>query len=423
MTQLLSKHPDMFLPGEWPTYYSKCKGVRIEDCDGKKYLDMTSSGIGSCVLGYADSDVNRAVVKQVREGNMCTLNSPLELELADLLVEIHPWADMVRYARTGGEAMSVAVRIVRAASGREKILFCGYHGWHDWYVSSNLASKRNLDDQLLPGIPSKGVPQGLKGTTVPFRYNDLEQFKKSVDKYSGRVAAVVMEPVRHHWSEKGFLETIRRITREKGIILVFDEITSGWRICEGGIHRVLGVDPDIAVFGKGLSNGYPLGAVIGRKDVMKAAENTFISSTYWTEATGFAAAIATIKKYRRLKANETLVKIGGLVQNAWSQLAQEYGISCAAVGIEPLLGLGFQYENEDENLLRMTYTTKRMLEQGILSGRAFYPSAAHRPSHVKQYESALRRVFQEMNRAGNDLDKLRKKLKYGVIRKPFSRLN
>jgi len=162
-TQLLSKRPEMFLPELWPAYYDKAKGCEVWDLDGKKYIDMSTMGVGSCILGYADDDVNKAVKSAVDRGNMCTLNAPEEVELAELLLKLHPWAEMVRYARTGGESMMIAVRIARAKSGKDTVLFCGYHGWHDWYLSSNLADEKSLDGHLLPGLNPLGVPRALKG--------------------------------------------------------------------------------------------------------------------------------------------------------------------------------------------------------------------------------------------------------------------
>ncbi len=298
-TQLLSKRPEMFLPDQWPSYYRKCKGVGIEDLDGNRYIDMSICGVGSCILGYADRDVDAAVKKAIAGGTMSTLNCPEEVELAELLCGLHPWAEMARFARCGGEAMAVAVRIARAASGRDKIAFCGYHGWHDWYLAANLADDRNLDGQLLPGLEPAGVPRALTGTVIPFNYNQPESLDRIIDRHGKSLAAIIMEPVRHHEPDAGFLEHVRRSADKTGAVLVFDEVTSGWRMNVGGIHLLYNVNPDIAVFAKGISNGYAMAAVIGRREVMDAAQKTFISSTYWTERIGPTAALATIKKMQK----------------------------------------------------------------------------------------------------------------------------
>src|SRR3989338_8361647 len=308
-TQLLSKRPEMFLPEMWPAYYDKAQGCAIWDLDGRRYIDASYMGIGACILGYCDKDVDSAVKKAIDKGSMTTLNCPEEVELAELLCGIHKWAEMVRYARTGGEAVSIAVRIARAKTGKDMVLFCGYHGWHDWYLAANLADDKSLDGHLLPGLLPKGVPRALKGTVIPFNYNNTEKFLKLLKMHKENIAAVVMEPIRNYEPQKGFLDTIRKETEKSGIVLVFDEITSGFRLTEGGAHLKFGIHPDIAVFGKAMSNGYPMAAIIGTKEAMEVAQDTFISSTYWTERIGPVAALATIKKIKRNKISSYLVNI------------------------------------------------------------------------------------------------------------------
>ena len=392
-TQLLSKRPEMFLPDIWPSYYSKCKGIKVWDLDNKSYLDFTINGVGACTLGYADADVDRAVGNAIKSGNMCTLNAPEEVELAEFLCEIHPWATMVRYARGGGEAMAMAVRIVRAYTGKEKILFCGYHGWHDWYLSTNLAESSALDGQLLPGLEPAGVPRGLKGTAVPFYYNDINSFMSVLQKYEGDIAGVVMEPVRNFWPEKDFIESIRQITKEKKIPLVFDEVTSGLRMNNGGIHLKLNVMPDVAVFAKALGNGYPMAAVIGKTEIMNSAQRSFISSTYWTDRIGPSAALATLKKHKKYNVGAYLVKIGDLVQEGWKMLGNKYAIDIHISGISPLSH--WQIKCEDEQLVH-TYICKRMLEEGFLTSKAFYSTYSHTEQDVKKYLKSLDKVLSEI---------------------------
>src|SRR5512136_215358 len=298
-SQLLSKRSEQFLPDLWPSYYRSAKGVEVTDLDGRRYIDMSLLGVGACPLGYADPDVDRAVKEAIDQGSMCTLNCPEEVELAEVLLRLHPWAEMVRFARGGGEAMAVAVRIARARTGREIVAFCGYHGWHDWYLSANLADDRNLDGHLLPGLEPRGVPRGLKGTAVPFRYNEIEDLRAIIDRHDGSLAAVVMEPIRDHEPVPGFLEEVQELAAAAGALLVVDEVSAGFRLNTGGAHLVYGIRPDIAVFAKGMSNGYPMAAIIGTGEAMSAAQETFVSSTYWTERIGPVAALATIDKYRR----------------------------------------------------------------------------------------------------------------------------
>lgn len=393
-TQLLSKRPEMFLPDRWPAYYSRCKGINVWDLDNRKYLDFTIAGVGACTLGYADADVDNAVKGAIKRGNMCTLNAPEEVELAELLCDIHPWADMARYARTGGEAMAVAVRIIRAYSGKEKILFCGYHGWNDWYISANLAASSALDGQLLPGLEPAGIPRGLAGTAVPFKYNDLGYFKSLVNKYGNKIAGVVMEPVRSTWPDKGFLEGIRKITQEKGIPLVFDEVTSGLRVNSGGIHLKLGVNPDIAVLAKALGNGYPMSAVIGKAKIMSSAQKTFISSTYWTDRIGPSAALATLKKHKKLDVGARLVKTGTLIQRGWADLGKKYGIKIHISGIPPLSH--WEIDAADNQLVH-TAIADQMLKKGFLTSKSFYATYAHSANDVDRYLGALDDTFKKLS--------------------------
>jgi len=393
-TQLLSKRPEMFLPDLWPSYYSRCKGIDVWDLDNNKYFDFTICGVGACTLGYADPDVDNAVKKAVKQGNMCTLNAPEEVELAELLCEIHPWAEMVRYARCGGEAMAVAVRIIRAYTGKEKILFCGYHGWSDWYLAANLSESSALDGQLLPGLDPAGVPRGLQGTAIPFKYNDIENFKSLIDKFDNKIAGVVMEPVRSSWPDHGFLESVRLITKQKDIPLIFDEVTSGLRMNSGGIHLKLGINPDIAVFAKALGNGYPMAAVIGKAKVMSSAQNTFISSTYWTDRIGPSAALATLKKHKKFRVSEHLVKIGNLVQQGWNEMGKKFDLKIEIRGIPPLSH--WEITDSDSQLVH-TAIVNEMLKKGFLTSKTFYSTYAHSISDVHKYLNALEEVFKKLS--------------------------
>ena len=389
-TQLLSKRPEMFLPDHWPSYYLRAKGVEVWDLDGKKYIDMSYNGLGSCILGAADPEVDEAVHRAVEAGSLSTLNAPEEVELAELLCDLHPWAEMVRYARSGGEAMAMAVRIARACTGRDTVAFCGYHGWHDWYLAANLADDRALDGHLLPGLAPAGVPRGLRGTAFPFRYNHPEELRQITAQNGGRLAAVVLEPVRDHDPDPGFLDEIRRISRGAGAVLVFDEITSGFRLNTGGAHLLYGVSPDLAVFAKGMSNGYPMAAVIGRSGVMQAAQRTFISSTYWTDRIGPSAALATIRKHRRLGVARHLRDIGEKVQSGWRSAGERAGLNLEIGGILPLSHFSFPGE---EGQAARTLFTQLMLDRGFLATPALYATYAHREEHLETYFPAVEETF------------------------------
>jgi glutamate-1-semialdehyde aminotransferase len=394
-TQLLSKRPEMFLPDGWINYYESAKGCEVVDIDGNKFIDMISMGIGACILGFADEDINKAVKIAIDKGNMTSLNCPEEVELAKLLIDIHPWADMARFVRSGGEAMSVAVRIARAASKKDRVLFCGYHGWHDWYISANLSSNKTLDGHLLPGLEPNGIPRKLIETSIPFNFNDVEEFLSLIKKYDGEVGTVVLESIRNDRPEKKFVETIREITRKQGIVFIVDEITSGFRLNVGGAHLLYDIEPDIAVFAKAISNGYPMGAIIGRKDVMQSAQTSFISSTYWTERIGSVAALATLKKLKEFDVPVHLIKVGKMVQNGWADKAKKYGLKIHVSGIYPLSHFDFE---ENNPLLCKTVFTKMMLEYGFLASTFFYSSYAHKEDIVNSYINAVDETFGKMSK-------------------------
>lgn len=408
----------MFLPELWPSYYKRAHGCEIWDLDGRRYYDMSNMGVGSCILGYADPDVDNAVKKAVDQGTMTTLNCPEEVDLAEVLCGIHCWADMARYARCGGEAMSIAVRIARAKTGKDLVLFCGYHGWHDWYLAANLAGDKSLDGHLLQGLAHKGVPRGLKKTAMPFSYNDTQGFLKLMKKHNDRIAAVVMEPLRNEYPKDGFLTVIRDTTKKEGIVFIIDEITAGWRLTAGGAHLVLGVSPDMAVFAKGMSNGYSMAAIIGKSDVMGAAQETFISSTYWTERIGPAAAIATIKKIKDKDVPAHLMKVGKRVQDGWMRLAKEHGLTISVSGILPLGHFSFKYQNP---LVLKTLFTQEMLKGGFLASTGFYASYAHKDRHVDAYLVAVCRAFNIVKKAVES-NKPEKYLKGPVCHSGFTRL-
>ena len=415
-TQLLSKRPEMFAPNIWPSYYSKAKGCEVWDLNGKKYKDFSYMGIGANVLGYADDDVNEAVKEAVELGSMCTLNAPEEVELAEVLCDIHSWSDMVRYAKSGGESAAIAIRIARAYTKKDIILFCGYHGWHDWYLSSNLGDENSLEGHLLPGLSPLGVPKGLKGTAFPFAYNDKKAFDELIKKYDGQIAAVIMEPIRNICPQDGFLEHIREVTGQKNIVLIFDEISAGFRLCLGGSHLKLGVEPDIALFGKALSNGYPMAAVIGKKQIMEVAQDTFISSTYWTDRVGLKASLATIKKYRGLKVEKVLDKNGESIQDGWKQLAKKHNLDISIKGIKPLSYFSFNYDNVLEI---KTYFIQEMLKKGFLSTTGYYASYAHKKSDIEEYLEAVDEVFEKISK---HLDKIDTLLESEVCHSGFRRL-
>ena len=403
-TQLLSKRPEMYAPDKWPAYYREARGCEVIDLDGRRYIDMTTSGIGSCLLGYADPDVTDAVVRRVQLGSMCTLNAVEEVELAELLLELHPWAERARFCRTGGESMATAVRIARAATGRDRIAFCGYHGWSDWYLAANLPQHQSepsgngdqLRGHLLPGLAPAGVPAGLAGTMLPFTYNKLDELKRHVREHGRELAAVVMEPTRSTDPEPGFLEGVRELCNECGAVFVLDEISVGWRLARGGAHLKYGVTPDLAVFAKALGNGHPMGAIIGRAKVMEACQTSFISSTYWTEGVGPTAALATLRKMQRVDLLAHINRIGNRFRAGWEELGRVHGVPVRVGGHAAIMSFGFDHA---EAAALGTLFTTRMLDAGFMIGSGFYPSLAHEDRHVDACMTAAGKVFPEVAEA------------------------
>jgi len=416
-TQLLSKRPEMFLPEQWPSYFSKAKGAEVWDLDGRQYLDMTHCSVGACVLGYADPEVDGAVKAAIDAGNMATLNCPEEVELAEVLLQLHPWAEKVRFARGGGDAMAVAVRIARAAAGRDKIAFCGYHGWHDWYLGANLGDDTALDGHLLPGLAPAGVPRGLRGTVLPFEYDRIEQLNAVIAAAGPDLGAIVMEPVRNE-PAVGFLQAVREIATRTGAVLVFDEVSAGFRITAGGSHLKYGVNPDIAVVAKAMSNGYPMGAIIGRAAVMEAAQKSFISSTYWTDRIGPAASLATIRKFRDRHVADHLISLGTRVQEGWQAAAEQHGLSVHVGGIPPLSHFSFDYPNGQAV---RTLFTQLMLDRAFLAGTSFYPMLAHTSANAQSYLSAVDEVFGLLAGAIAE-ESVERRLKGPVAHSGFARL-
>jgi len=418
--QLLSKRAEMFLPEQWPAYYSKAKGAYVWDLDGTSYLDMSLMGVGSCILGYADTEVNAAVKRAVNNGSMSTLNAPEEVELAELLCKIHPWAHMVRYARTGGEAMAIAERIARAHTGKDVIAFCGYHGWHDWYLATNLARKDGLKEHLLAGLLPAGVPKGLRGTILPFHYNNIGELQTIVKKAGKNLAAIVMEPIHNVEPKENFLKKVRSIATKTGAVLIFDEITVGWKLTYGGAHLKYKVNPDIAVFSKAMSNGYPMAAIIGKRSVMQAAQGSFISSTYWTERIGPVAALATLKKMKRIDASARIRKAGMVVRAGWKKLAAKHGLAITIGGVVPISNFTLQYGKDSQAL--KTLFVQEMLDRNFLATNMFFASCAHTDAHIRTYLRAVDQVFATLVHAIKTKT-TRKRLRGPEAHTGFARLN
>ena len=414
---LLSKRAEMFLPDQWPAYYSKAKGCRVWDLDGKELIDMSIMGVGTNTLGYGHPEVDEAVCQAVTNGNMSTLNSSEEVYLAERLIELHPWSDMVRFARSGGEANAIAIRIARAFTGKDKVAVCGYHGWHDWYLSANLGDDKNLDGHLLPGLDPNGVPRELKGSTIPFTYNNFAELEYLVNQND--IGIIKMEVQRNESPKDNFLQKVRKLATEKNIILIFDECSSGFRQTFGGLHKEYDVEPDIAIFGKALGNGYAITAVLGRHEIMQAAQSTFISSTFWTERIGTCAALKTLEVMERTKSWEIITKIGQDITTKWQLLADSYELSITTSGIPAFTAFSFNSKN---TLSYKTLITQEMLKNGYLAATSVYACIDHTPLIIDDYFENLKPIF-ELIRECEDGRNINDLLKGPICHSGFKRLN
>ena len=417
-TMLLSKRPEMFLPEHWPSYFSKSKGCNVWDLDGKKLLDMSIMGIGTNSLGYGHDEVDAAVMETVKKGNMSTLNCPEEVYLAEKLIDMNPWADMVRFARTGGEANSIAIRIARAASGKDNVAICGYHGWHDWYLSANHNGGDDLSGHLIPGLSPKGVPKNLKNSVFPFHYNNYEELLNIVE--NNDIGVIKMEVMRNFGPEDNFLQKVRDLATQKNIVLIFDECSSGFRETFGGIFKKFQVEPDMVMFGKTIGNGYALTAVVGKRSVMEAAQSTFISSTFWTERIGPTAALATLKVMEREKSWETITETGKKMQQGWLACAKENKLDITVSGIPAMTTYGFNSENA---AAYKTLITQEMLKKGFLASTHFYASTAHTDAHLESYFNALDEVYKIIYECEQGTVNINDVLEGPVCHSGFKRLN
>ena len=414
---LLSKRSEMFLPDKWPSYFSKSKGCEVWDLDDNKFIDMTIMGVGTNTLGYGHPEVDEAVLKNINNGNMSTLNCPEEVQLAEKLVDMHSWAEMVRFARSGGEANAIAIRIARAASGKDNVAVCGYHGWHDWYLSANLSGDDNLESHLLPGLMPNGVPKNLQGTVFPFLYNDFESLKSIVD--SNDIGVIKMEVTRNTGPEDNFLKKVRDLADSKNIVLIFDECTSGFRETFGGIHMKFDVEPDMAMFGKTMGNGYGITAVVGKKEIMESAQASFISSTFWTERIGPTAALKTLEVMENIQSWNIITDIGKSIREKLKDLAFANDLDITFSGIPALTTFSF---NSDNDLEYKTLITQEMLKKNFLATNAIYTCINHTPNVIDDFILALEPIFKDIKECENGKD-VKKLLEGPTCHSGFKRLN
>jgi glutamate-1-semialdehyde aminotransferase len=311
LTQTLSKGPTQFVQGVAPTYLERGRGSHVWDVDGNEYIDYVMA-LGPVILGYNYPRVNEAITQQLKKGISFSLMHPLEVELAELLAEVIPCAEMVRFSKNGADVTTAAIRVSRAYTGREKIAQCGYHGWLDWTICTTTRDK--------------GVPKQMKNLTLPFKYGSIETLEKIFDENKNEIAAVIMEPIGIEEPSRYFLEKIEELTHENGALLIFDEIVTGFRMALGGAQEYFGVTPDLACFGKAMANGMPLSTIVGKKEVMKEFQNVFFSLTFGGETLSLAASLATINEIKEKNVIEHIWKQGNKLKDGYNELAKKFGI-------------------------------------------------------------------------------------------------
>lgn len=387
---LLSKRPDRYAPDIWPAYFSSSLGVEVNDLDGNRFIDMAQMGIGSAVLGYAHPELTDAVTETIQKGVNCTLNAPEEVLLAERLLELNPFAGGVRFAKSGGEAMAISIRIARAHTGRDKVLFSGYHGWCDWYLATNIQNEGGLDNHLIPGLSTKGVPLGLVNTAIPFKYNDIGDLQRVLEE-NPDAGVICIEGARYEFATPEFLSLISQAAKKRDLIVISDEITSGWRMTDGGVYKLTDFQPDIVVYAKAMGGGYAISAVVGSAEIMNSSQDTFMSSTMWTERVGFSAALKTIEIFTRDRVWEHLNKIGEYIGSGWLKLASKHGLRITITDFKPLITMKFDYGSLNSPLV--TLFIQEMLYRGYLAAPSVYVSYAHTYQIVDTYLEAVDECF------------------------------
>ena len=382
-TQTMSKRPQAFVMGAMPIYIDRAEGCYLWDVDGNKYLDFIGS-LGPITLGYCYPAVDEAVREQLRKGTIYSMLSPLEVEAARALAEVVPCAEMVRFLKTGAEATSAAARIARGYCGKELIVNSGYHGWLDTWAAERATAP--------------GVPKGLKESITGFAFGAFDGdncLEAVLNRHQGEVACVFMEPVSYRNTDTGdFLRWCRELADKHNTLLVFDEIVSGFRVALGGAQEYFGVIPDIAVFAKGISNGLPIAAVAGRRDVMRSAENLVISSTYGGETLSLAATVASLKEYRDKDVVKHLWAVGERLMSGMNEIAREIGLSLTFVGYPVMSAFSFGYDSETNQDL-MTLLLQEMAKRGILlrRGGLNFVNYSHKVQEIDRTLDTARQVL------------------------------
>jgi len=419
-TQLISRRSSQFAHGVSPIYAQRAKGARFVDVDENEYIDWVNA-VGAIILGHADDDVDNAVKEQIDRGSLYTLNSPLEIELAELLNEVIPSSEMVRYTKSGGEANAVAARIARGVTGRDIILFSGYHGWHDWYQSANYLVDPESGEFPFAGIEPIGVPQVLAGTALPFVWGDLQALETLLDEHAGQVAAIMMEPLRSQLPPPGYLEGVKSLAKANDVILIFDEVSCGWRLRIGGAQELTGVTPDMTVLAKAMSNGYPMGAVVGSREVMEPASRMFISSSYWSDNLGLVATLTTIRELQRRDSARRFEEIGESLRVQLNQAIADAGLSGSCTGLFYNPSISLDLPDEGLRPKVNTLFIQEMAKRGIHCNMSFKPTLAHTETDIQETAQIATEVLRVVKK-GLDAEDLDSLLESDLKKEPFRRL-
>lgn len=392
----LSHGPTQYVSGASPKYIYRGKGCLVWDVDGNEYLDLAPGGY-PITLGYAYEPVNRAIREQLELGTLYPMPNPLEVETAELLTEIIPCAEMVKFAKNGSDVTSMAIRVSRAITGREKVAAIGYHGWHDWHVA--------ITTRL------RGIPNAVQELSLKFEYNNLESLKTIFDENEGEIAAVMMEPIQLTLPENNFLTKVKDLAHKEGAIFIFDEIMTGNRVSLGGAQEYFKIIPDMACFGKTLANGMPISALVGKREIMEnfSFDGVFFSSTFGGECASLAACKATLTELRDKKVNRFMWKQGKKLQDGFNKLAKEYGLEgcMACKGLPPLNAIVFNNENLDVTEEEMkSLFQQECMKRGMLAGLYHGLCYAHEDKYIdlglEIYEDAMS-IFKNVLAEGADI--------------------
>jgi glutamate-1-semialdehyde 2,1-aminomutase len=402
-SQTFSKSRTQYPYGVSPYFIKRGEGAYVWDIDDNRYVDFVNS-LAAVNLGYADPDVTRAVAQQLPEGVIFSLPHPLETLVAEKLIEMVPCAERVRFGKNGSDATSGAVRVARAFTGRDHVICCGYHGWQDWYIGG---TARN-----------KGVPQATRELVHVVAYNDLPGLERLLLEYRNRTAAVIMEPMNTAFPAPGYLAGVKDLTHKHGALLIFDETITGFRFANGGAQELFGVEPDLATFGKGMANGFPVSAVVGHAEIMREMEEVFFSFTFGGETLSLAAALATMEKIQREPVVEQLRVRGEKIQQGLRQRIEQYECqSFLQVGGHPAWSfLLFQDCPPYSSWHIKTLYLQEMFARGILTLGTHNMSYAHSDQDVEALLAAYDQVLPVLR------DAARGRLELGLLCKPLEPL-